>query len=318
MSRQASARCRMMNAWLENSEGKQLPLHGACLIGRSSACQIVIADACISRRHSLIQQQNDDEFWLVDLGSSNGTRLNGKRLSQPCRLKVRDTIRIHTHEFSFRVSAPRPHSATTSVGLHAQATQLIANIESVNCWLLLADIDGSTRLSQEVPADEWPQIVGSWLLHCRDEIEAVGGTVNKYLGDGLFAYLVEAPDAPERIRQLIAQLAALQLQHKPPFHVVLHYGSIAMGGASASGEESLLGPEVNFAFRLEKLAGKLGAPIGMSAKAAALWPDRSELVSFGSHPVPGFDGKYEILGFKNPDAPASSALSTKTIRHVGS
>jgi adenylate cyclase len=289
-----------MSAWLENIEGQRIPLHGACLIGRSSNCQIVLPDTSISRRHTLIQQQNEDEYWLVDLGSSNGTRLNGRRLSQPCRLKARDAIRIHTHEFHFGC-VPRVESllsSTSSLGVHAEATQRLSKmaIETVDCWLLLADIDGSTRLSQIVPPDEWPQIVGSWLLHCRDEIEAVGGTVNKYLGDGLFAYLLEGPSAAAGIRQLMVKLAALQAEHKPPFHVVLHYGWVTMGGVSASGEESLLGPEVNFAFRLEKVAGKLQAPLALSANAQMLWPEPSELTSLGAHPVLGFDGTHEVFG----------------------
>jgi adenylate cyclase len=291
-----------MSAWLETVDEKRIPLQGACLIGRSSNCQVVLPDTCISRRHTLIQQQNEDEYWLVDLGSSNGTRLNGKRLSQPCRLKPRDSIRIHTFEFRFGC-VPRVErlSSTSSLGVHAEATQRLSKmaIETVNCWLLLADIDGSTRLSQSLPSDEWPQIVGSWLLHCRDEIEAVGGTVNKYLGDGLFAYLLEGPDSAPRIRKLMMKLAALQAEHKPPFHVVLHYGWVTMGGVSAGGEESLLGPEVNFAFRLEKVAGKLQAPLALSSNAQMLWPEPSELKSLGAHAVPSFDGTFEVFALTN-------------------
>src|ERR1700677_2073198 len=141
-----------MKAWLETNDGKQIHLHGACLIGRSSNCQVVLGDAHTSRRHTLIQQQNDDEFWLVDLGSSNGTRLNGRRLSQPCRLKVGDVVRIHDYEYRFQTAAPAMAMSlrsTNSLGLHALATKRIGMaVETVNCWLVLADIDGSTRLSQ--------------------------------------------------------------------------------------------------------------------------------------------------------------------------
>jgi adenylate cyclase len=290
-----------MNAWLETNDGKKIALHGACLLGRSSICQVVLADACISRRHSLIQQQNETEFWLVDLGSSNGTKLNGRRLSHPCRLKVNDSIRIHTFDFRFRVSAPPAAalSTTHSLGMHAEITQRLGMaIESANCWLLLADIDGSTRLSQVMPPDEWPQIVGSWLLNCRDDIESVGGIVNKYLGDGLFAYLLEGPSAALHIRELIWKLVTLQMKHKPPFHVVLHYGSVMMGGVSASGEESLLGVEVNFAFRLEKIAGQVKAPVVLSANAQMLWPEPAELTSLGHHDVPSFDQPHEVFGLK--------------------
>jgi adenylate cyclase len=289
-----------MKAWLETTCGLKTPLQGACLIGRSSNCQLVLADAHISRRHTLVQQQNEDEFWLVDLGSSNGTKLNGQRLSQPCRLKVGDSFRIHTYDFHFRVASPPvPFRSTGSVGLHAQITKRISMIETLSCWLLLADIDGSVELSQVTPADEWPQIVGRWLLNCRDEIESVGGTLNKYLGDGLFAYLPEGPDSATRVRQLMMKLVSLQLEHKPPFRVVLHHGAITTGGASATGEESLLGLEVNFAFRLEKLAGKTKAPILLSAAARSLWPLPEELISLGGHPVPNFEGTHEVFALRN-------------------
>jgi adenylate cyclase len=44
--------------------------------------------------HALIQVQNIGEFWLVDLGSSNGTFLNKRRVHQPVRLHDQDKIFI--------------------------------------------------------------------------------------------------------------------------------------------------------------------------------------------------------------------------------
>lgn len=288
-----------MNAWLETNDGHKIPLQGACTIGRSSHCQFVLPDTCISRRHTLIQQQNEHEYWLVDLGSSNGTKLNGRRLTHPCRLEPGDLIRIHTFEFRFsEVTRTGKLAPTLTVGMDAEVTQRLKalSIERIHCWLLLADIEGSTKLSQLAPADEWAQTVGGWLLNCRDDIEAFGGTVNKYLGDGIFAYLLEGAEAALRIRQLLMKLAAHQVERKPPFRITLHYGSITTGGVSASGEESLLGAEVNFVFRLEKLAGQLQEPILLSANARTLWPVPEELVSLGEHVIPSFDGSHEVFG----------------------
>ena len=45
-------------------------------IGRSARADICIADAFASRLHAEVRQEGDS-FWLVDLGSANGTRLNG-------------------------------------------------------------------------------------------------------------------------------------------------------------------------------------------------------------------------------------------------
>ena len=52
-----------------------------CFIGRHPSCQIVIDDAGVSRKHAKITLQND-EFWLEDLGSRNGTFIDGKRLER--------------------------------------------------------------------------------------------------------------------------------------------------------------------------------------------------------------------------------------------
>jgi hypothetical protein len=49
------------------------------VIGRSSACQLVLADDTVSRRHA--ELRTDDGRWLLrDLGSSNGTWVNGRRV----------------------------------------------------------------------------------------------------------------------------------------------------------------------------------------------------------------------------------------------
>jgi pSer/pThr/pTyr-binding forkhead associated (FHA) protein len=49
------------------------------LIGRSSACQLVLADDTVSRRHAELRA--DDGRWLLrDLGSCNGTFVNGRRV----------------------------------------------------------------------------------------------------------------------------------------------------------------------------------------------------------------------------------------------
>ncbi len=57
------------------------------------------------------------------------------------------------------------------------------------------------------------------------------------------------------------------------------------------GEESLMGREVNLIFRLEKLAGSLGEPCGLSeparAKLARLIPSRP----LGKHELKGFEGR---------------------------
>ena len=59
-------------AWLESPGRERIPLLGNCSIGRSPKSSIVLDSPKTSRRHCIINLQNVGEFWLIDLGSSNG------------------------------------------------------------------------------------------------------------------------------------------------------------------------------------------------------------------------------------------------------
>jgi len=59
-------------------------------VGRTDDCEVVIADPNISRRHAEIQPDNDG-WVVVDLGSTNGTKVNGRR-SQRHRLRHGDVL----------------------------------------------------------------------------------------------------------------------------------------------------------------------------------------------------------------------------------
>ncbi len=81
---QPPARLAWLRALLHRRAGIGLPaadaLTGArLLIGRSSTCQLVLADDTVSRRHAELRVE--DGHWLLrDLGSSNGTWVNGRRV----------------------------------------------------------------------------------------------------------------------------------------------------------------------------------------------------------------------------------------------
>jgi Protein of unknown function (DUF3662)/FHA domain len=60
------------------------------VIGRSRDCDIQLADANVSRQHAELRQEGAT-YWIVDLGSTNGTEVNGKRVK---RAKLRDGDRI--------------------------------------------------------------------------------------------------------------------------------------------------------------------------------------------------------------------------------
>jgi len=62
------------------------------VIGREAGCDVMIDDPCVSRRHCVLRPVGGESAWLEveDLGSSNGTRINGRLLPEKGRGLARD------------------------------------------------------------------------------------------------------------------------------------------------------------------------------------------------------------------------------------
>lgn len=77
-------------------EGNQYPLLPVTGIGRNSSNTIVVEDDYASGEHLLIALRGQ-QWWLEDLGSSNGTLLNGQPLQEATIISVGDVVTIgHT------------------------------------------------------------------------------------------------------------------------------------------------------------------------------------------------------------------------------
>lgn len=66
---------------------------GEFLIGRGSDCQIILPERQVSRYHAKIVRETN-RYYLHDLGSKNGTHLNGVRVQDPTPLEDGDEIQI--------------------------------------------------------------------------------------------------------------------------------------------------------------------------------------------------------------------------------
>lgn len=74
--------------------GKTYPIEGEeLLLGRDLANEIAISDPEVSRRHARFFMQ-DENVMVEDLGSTNGTFLNGERISSPQQLRAGDVITL--------------------------------------------------------------------------------------------------------------------------------------------------------------------------------------------------------------------------------
>src|SRR3954470_22550174 len=72
---------------------------GPVLIGRSRRCDFVVADPSVSRRHALLLRSRDG-WTLYDLGSTNGTRVNGWRVERAV-LRAGDEVELGAMRLRF-------------------------------------------------------------------------------------------------------------------------------------------------------------------------------------------------------------------------
>ena len=99
--------------------GKIVPVRGRLVIGRGSECDLILDEPEMSRRHAVIEN-SDDGIFLRDLGSSNGTYVNG--------VQVRDAVlhpddQIAFDRNRFLIEAPGMPARKDSAAPAAQAAE---------------------------------------------------------------------------------------------------------------------------------------------------------------------------------------------------
>lgn len=84
---------------------RRLPLTGSSCwtVGRSEDNNFVLPDRWISRNHAMLQYMESGEFYLIDLGSRNGSFVNGRRVSIPVTLKMAIILPLGRLSLSFTV-----------------------------------------------------------------------------------------------------------------------------------------------------------------------------------------------------------------------
>jgi hypothetical protein len=81
--------------------GQRFPLKPNTRLGRAADNEIVLRDPQISRHHAVINFTGS-EYVIADLGSANGTKVNGIRIDQPCPLQHGDIVVIGSEQLIFR------------------------------------------------------------------------------------------------------------------------------------------------------------------------------------------------------------------------
>lgn len=93
LRRQRKEGRRVVMVKSESQQGKELEIRDVSVLGRSPDADVLLDDAYASEFHMrLVAQENG--LVLHDLGSTNGTYVNGRRVTAPANLRRGDTIQV--------------------------------------------------------------------------------------------------------------------------------------------------------------------------------------------------------------------------------
>ena len=276
------------------NEANELAL--VSMLGRSPECNVHLNDPRVSRRHAMIRMQ-EDGYWFFDLGSFNGSYLNGSRVTAARKLSTGDLLAFADHQFRFEQEGdsvqPRPEDEF--------GTSTIALIRSTPVIILVSDIQGFTSLSEKLTPDDLAQTIGGWYGACETILTRHGATVDKFIGDCVLAYWTEvsaetrqaalraARDLMEACRKTHEERRRIFEEAGQSFRagLALHVGKVAYGGMSQR-EFTLVGDPVNLTFRMESLTRTLGHPVVVSGDFIRDWPEgRKTCQNLGVHQVKG-------------------------------
>lgn len=254
----------------------------------------------VSRQHAIIRCHNAWQYQIMDLGSRNGTFVNGRRVITPALLENGAVIRISNNEIVFeQTEASDPDSSydvtlATGTDAHHEESAVVA--------IMVCDIRGFSTMSEILPEDNLARTLGEWFRVAGNLVQDSGGTIDKFIGDAILAYWVGGAAAGEEAAKAFATGTALlekSVAQRWPDHpekpfqiaVALHHGTVTCGniGLVAQRDATIIGDAVNTVFRIEGVMKSLGQKLAASGDFHALLPD----------PVkPGFDdlGEHQLKG----------------------
>lgn len=293
-----------------DAAGESFELVEISSLGRSRDSVVPVGDPRASRRHALIRRQADG-FWFFDLGSSNGSYINERRVTTAQLLKHGDLVKIGDHQLRFEGGAPPKHAFDESF-----AEQTLIEVRSKNAIILVSDIQGFTALSEKLEPHQLAPVIGSWYAKVGLVLDDHGATLDKFIGDCVLAYWLDT-SAESRLAAMktahAMQRVCEEVQHAHGRTLAeiglafrtgaaIHLGPVACGAISA-GEFTLLGDAVNLAFRLESLTRELNQPLLASRDFLDSWEaGMSCCEACGSRQVKGRTEPVDVFAIVRPPA----------------
>jgi class 3 adenylate cyclase len=244
--------------------GREIRVAGRLTLGRGDDAGVRIDDPEISRAHAVVSPTAQG-LEVQDLGSLNGTWVNGERISGVTPLARGDVIKIGATRIEVRgvggaVVAPVRRTSQTPVEAEDELRPVSA---------LFADVVGSTPLAERLPAEDYAALIGGCVDRMCRAVEQFGGVIDAYMGDGIavfFGFPAATEDDAERaasaalrvVKAIQGYAETVRETWQLPdlnVRVGVNSGQVAIGVVGAAERHPVaLGDTMNVAARLQSIA----------------------------------------------------------------
>lgn len=225
----------------------------------------------VSRLHALIQRRDAGDLALVDLGSRNGSFVNGTRVSFPVTLNDKDKLLFGDQQLIFRNPA-RSEAVLAASGVDLRNEPTTALHTNSLTTILVVDIRDFTPLARTLPESLLSQTIGTWFLRSGQIVKRQGSWAQKYIGDAVMAVWIH--DHPEqvgadilRVLRAVSEInvATAEISQMLALPAPLRIGAGVNTGLAILGgtDYTALGDTVNAAFRLESATKGIGLGVAV-------------------------------------------------------
>jgi adenylate cyclase len=240
-------------------------------IGRSADNEIVLKSDVVSRCHAMVQRAEAGTFYLIDMGSRNGSFVNAARVSVPSALHAGDVISIGDRKLQFHSERPRP--------VPVQSRQLDATTKTIfacsKITVMVIDIRDFTGLTHRVEESILCQLIGTWFRKGGEILNSHGSWGQKYIGDAMMSVWVHKEETERQemtnifsaLTQLFQMTAGLGRQFELSEAITIGaglntgYATIGNAGSEHLNDHTAMGDTVNAAFRFESASKETGLDV---------------------------------------------------------
>jgi adenylate cyclase len=282
-----------MTAYLTFSvhgQSQKLPCGPLFTVGRDFSSDLVLDDKVVSRNHAIIRQLGGGDYFVIDSGSSNGTYVNGSRITVPTKLRNGDVLSFGSLDVTF-VSGEKFVAAPGREELDDTAI-MTRRASIVPITILISDIRGFTTMSESIPIQQLTKLMNDWFHVVSDCVHANRGVVDKFIGDCVYArwrHEIGTDHSVIRALHTACGIHSVTTSLYEKYSVLTQPLRVGVGinngqaAVNVGQESTAIGDAVNLAFRLESASKELYKDIVISKSAyetlaPRFWSGREQII----------------------------------------